>query len=264
MFIDGEQVLGPSFNLIPGHDDMKLVSQEFYVLENHSVEENIFDKMIGYTNEDKQKRANKILNLLELTYLRNTRAKHLSSGQKQRVAIARALAVIPKVLLLDEPFSNLDNLLTQKLFAFITKEVKHKKTSVILITHLAEEALKYADSLAVLDNGKLIQYDKKWEVYYSPKNLRLAGLLGESNIIKKEDLDKRSTIKIKTKLFVRPDKIKHTSSKTKVDLELYISSSTFNGKCFEILGETKSHHTVVIYSDKVLSPDKTFNFLIEK
>src|SRR5690606_25714769 len=100
-----EKVLGPSYNLIPGHEAMKLVSQEFYVLENHTVEENIFDKLIGYTNEDKLKRSIKILNLLELTSLRNTRAKHLSSGQKQRVAIARALAVVPQVLLLDEPFS---------------------------------------------------------------------------------------------------------------------------------------------------------------
>lgn len=263
MFIDGEQVLGPSFNLIPGHDDMKLVSQEFYVLENHSVEENIFDKMIGYTNDDKQKRANKILTLLELTSLRNTRAKHLSSGQKQRVAIARALAVIPKVLLLDEPFSNLDHLLTQKLFAFITKEVKHKKTSVILITHLAEEALKYADSLAVLDNGKLIQYDETWKVYYAPKNIKLAGLLGDFNLLKKEDLDKNSTLRFKTKLFVRPDKIKISTSKTKLDLELTIISSTFNGKCYEVLGETKSGKTIMIYSGKALPLDKTYAFTLE-
>lgn len=264
MFIDGEQVLGPSFNLIPGHDDMKLVSQEFYVLENHSVEENIFDKMIGYTNEDKQKRANKILTLLELTNLRNTRAKHLSSGQKQRVAIARALAVIPKVLLLDEPFSNLDHLLTQKLFAFITKEVKHKKTSVILITHLAEEALKYADSLAVLDNGKLIQYDETWKVYYAPKNIKLAGLLGDFNTLKKEDLDKKSFLKLKTKLFVRPDKIRLSASKGKLDLYLSIISCNFNGKCFEVLAETKSGKTIMIYSGKALPLDKTVAFMIEK
>jgi iron(III) transport system ATP-binding protein len=134
VFLDKKKVLGPSFNLIPGHEDMKLVSQDFYVLENHSVEENIFDKLIGYKNELKQKRANKILKLLELEFLKNTKAKYLSSGQKQRVAIARALAIIPKVLLLDEPFSNLDKLLTEKLFSFVVNEVKEGNTSVILIT----------------------------------------------------------------------------------------------------------------------------------
>ena len=163
---------------------MKLVSQEFYVLENHTVEENIFDKLIGYTNESKVKRAAKILKLLELSNLKDTRAKYLSSGQKQRVAIARALAVIPKVLLLDEPFSNLDKLLTEKLFSFMVQEFKKNNTAVILITHLAEEALKYATSLLVMDQGKIVQAGEKWAVYYKPKNSKLAGLLGDFNIIK--------------------------------------------------------------------------------
>ena len=263
VLLDNEKILGPAYNLIPGHEEMKLVSQEFYVLDNHTVEENIFDKLIGYTNEAKQKRASKILNLLELTYLRSTRAKYLSSGQKQRVAIARALAIIPKVLLLDEPFSNLDKLLTEKLFSFVIKEVKKNKTSVILITHLAEEALKYADTLAVLDNGKLIQHGEKWNVYYKPKNSRLAGLLGDFNILKKEDLHKQSKIKIISKLFLRPDRIKLHSSKTNFDIELKIINCTFNGKCFEILGETKNGHSLIVYSSKKLEIEKSFLFVIE-
>src|SRR6201999_4370740 len=109
------------------------------VLDNHTVQENIMDKLMGYTNEAKEKRALKVMKLLELLHLKNIRAKLLSSGQKQRVAIARALAIMPKVLLLDEPFSNLDKLLTEKLYSFVTSEVRKNKTSVILITHLAEE-----------------------------------------------------------------------------------------------------------------------------
>ena len=263
ILLDNEKVLGPSYNLIPGYEDMKLVSQEFYVLDNHTVEENIFDKLVGFTNEAKQKRAAKILKLLELDYLKSTRAKHLSSGQKQRVAIARALAVIPKVLLLDEPFSNLDKLLTEKLFSFVTKEVKKNNTSVILITHLAEEALKYADSLAVVDDGRIVQMGGKWDVYYKPKNSRLAGLLGDFNILKKEDLEKRSKLKFNSKLFLRPDKVKLTSSKNNIDLRLTILNCSFNGKCFEILGETKNSRSVMVYSNSELDLDKTFSFTIE-
>jgi iron(III) transport system ATP-binding protein len=264
ILLNDDRILGPAYNLIPGHEDMKLVSQEFYVLDNHTVEENIFDKLVGYTNEAKQKRAAKILKLLELNFLKNTRAKYLSSGQKQRVAIARALAVIPKVLLLDEPFSNLDKLLTEKLFSFIIHEVKKNNTSVILITHLPEEALKYADSLAILDNGKIIQAGEKWNVYYTPKNSRLAGLLGDFNTLKKEDLEKRSKLKFKSKLFLRPDKIKQTSSKENADLLLTVLNCTFNGKCFEVLGESKNGNTVVVYSNKKLELDRTFGFVVEQ
>lgn len=264
MYLKNEKVLGPAFNLIPGHEDMKLVSQEFHVLDNHTVEENIFDKLIGYTNEAKQKRASKILKLLELDYLKNTRAKHLSSGQKQRVAIARALAIIPKVLLLDEPFSNLDKLLTEKLFSFVIKEVKKHNTSVILITHLAEEALKYADTIAIVDDGRIIQTGEKWQVYYKPKNSRLAGLLGDFNTLKAEDLNKKSKLKLTSKLFLRPDKIRLCLSPNKCDLSLTILHCTFNGKCFEVLGETQSGRSVMVYSGQGLEEDKTYAFEIEK
>src|ERR1041384_6250551 len=128
----GEKVMGPAWNLIPGNRDMKLVSQEYYVLENHTVAENVYDRLMGYTDEEKQKRTQRILRLLELLSLSGTKARFLSSGQRQRVAIARALALMPKLLLLDEPFSNLDKLLAGKLFAFISKEVRRHKTAVIL------------------------------------------------------------------------------------------------------------------------------------
>ncbi|MEO6305836.1 MAG: tRNA (adenosine(37)-N6)-threonylcarbamoyltransferase complex ATPase subunit type 1 TsaE [Bacteroidia bacterium] len=262
VLFEDKKVLGPSYNLIPGYSEMKLVSQDFYVLDNHSVEENIFDKLIGYTNEAKQKRSNKLLKLLDLVALKNSKARFLSSGQKQRVAIARALAIIPQLLLLDEPFSNLDTILSEKLFAFVTSEVKKNKTSVILITHLADEALKYADTLAVLDNGKILQMGKKWQIYYKPKNTKLAGLLGPFNALKREDLEKRS--KQTSKIFIRPDKLKLASAKTNYDLQLMVINCTFNGKCFEVLGETKNGNPVLLYSPKELETDKFFYFTVEQ
>ncbi len=259
---ENKKVTGPAYNLMPGHPEMKLVSQDFYVLDNHSVEENIFDKLIGYTNEAKQKRANKLLKLLDLVALKNSKARFLSSGQKQRVAIARALAIMPKILLLDEPFSNLDTILSEKLFSFIMNEVKKNKTAVILITHLADEALKYADSLAVLDNGKILQIGKKWQIYYKPNNTRLAGLLGPFNIIKSEDLEKKT--KQKKKLFVRPDKLKLTTQKNAPDIQLVVLNCTFNGKCFEILGETKNGNSVIVYLNKELEQDQVYYFLLDQ
>lgn len=262
VLLDDERVLGPAYNLIPGHENMKLVSQDFYVLDNHSVQENIFDKLIGYTQPAKEKRADKILKLLELTQLKNTRAKNLSSGQKQRVAIARALAIIPKILLLDEPFSNLDKLLNEKLFSFVTKEAKKNNTAIILITHLSEEALKYADTIAIMDNGRLMQSGSKWDVYYKPKNSKLAGLLGAHNTLKKEDLEKTAKIKLRSKLFLRPDKLKLSASKRQCDLLIEISACTFNGKCYELLCETKNHNPLIIYSNKELVVGNRYPFII--
>lgn len=255
VLIGEERVLGPSYNLMPGHKDMSLVSQDFYVLDNHTVEENIWDKLIGYTNEAKQKRSNQLLKLLELVSLRNTKARFLSSGQKQRVAIARALAIIPEVLLLDEPFSNLDKILTDKLFSFIIKEVKKNKTSVMLITHVAEEALKYADRIAVLDCGKITQIGEKWKVFYKPKTVKLAGLLGDYNIIRKEDVDKGQ--KLKPKILVRPDKIKLSATKDTFAIPVTINHCSYNGKCYELLAETKNGHSLVIYSNKEIEPGKS-------
>lgn len=254
--IDNELVTGPAYNLIPGHADMSLVSQDFYVLDNHTVKENITDKLIGYTDEAKQKRSSQLLKLLELTNLGNTQARYLSSGQKQRVAIARALAVIPKVLLLDEPFSNLDKLLTDKLFSFIIKEVKRNHTTVILVTHVTEEALKYADRIGIVDDGKLVQLGEKWDVYYQPKNTKLAGLLGDFNIIRKEDLDKADRNKAKAKMILRPDKFSFTAGKNSFKLPLTVQHCSYNGKCYEVLAETKNGHSVLLYANKELQQEK--------
>lgn len=246
--IGAEKVLGPSYNLIPGHKDMKLVSQDYYVLDNHTVEENIKDVLIGMSNDYKDARCKKILKLLDLQSIAKLQAKTLSSGQKQRVAIARALTVIPKVLLLDEPFNNLDRPLKEKLFSFIIKEIKKKKTALLIITHEADEALKYSNKIGVMDNGKLVQFDSQDKVFYQPKNLKIASLLGDYNVIKKEDLEKHSKITLKKQIVIRPHQLYILQKTDSADLILYNSTLYFNGKCFELYGETKSGKGIVVYA----------------
>ncbi len=246
--IDREIVLGPGYNLIPGHKDMRLVSQDYYVLENHTVEENVKDMLVGYTNEYKDQRTKQVLRLLDLLSLAKSQAKLLSSGQKQRVAIARALAKIPKLLLLDEPFNNLDRPLKEKLFSFIVKEVKKGKTSLILVTHEADEALKYSDKIMVLDAGKVVQFDSRDRVFYKPKNLKVASLLGYYNVINKTDLEKSSRLSLKKQLFIRPHQLYILQKTETADIVLTNNTLYFNGKCFELFGETKSGRGVVVYA----------------
>lgn len=229
---------------------MNLVSQDFYVLENHTVQENIFDKLIGYKNELKEKRASALLKLLELENLKNTRTKNLSSGQKQRVAIARSLAIIPKLLLLDEPFSNLDQMMSAKLFSFLKTEIEKNKTSVILTTHIPEEALRFAHKIAIINDGEIKQIGDKWQVYYQPKNSKLAGLLGNYNSIKSDSFESQSWFKNRKTTLIRPDKIKLCNKPQEADLKLKIVDCTFNGKCFEIKACSKSNQLITIYDFK--------------
>lgn len=242
-----QKVLGPSYNLIPGYPDMKLVSQDYYVLDNHSVLENIKDILVGFTDEYKDKRSRKILKLLELESIKHLKAKNLSSGQKQRVAIARALAAFPKLLLLDEPFSNLDKILKDKLFDFIIHEAQKKHCGVILITHQAEEALKYADRIGLVIGGKIAQIGTKEQVYYKPKNLKIAKTLGDYNVIEYSDFEKTSAyFKNKKRALLRPNQFSDCAKK-EADIIVSVINCFFNGKCYELFVQTKSGKEIIIY-----------------
>jgi iron(III) transport system ATP-binding protein len=246
--VDGQIVLGPAYNLIPGHENMRFVSQDFYVLDHHTVEENIKDKLMGYTNEYKEKRCNQLLRLLDIGNIRNLKAALLSSGQKQRVAIARSLAEIPKLLLLDEPFSNLDLPLRDKIFTYIRQQIKKQHSAVILVTHQPEEALRYADETAVMDNGKLIQNGNTFNVYYQPKNKQVAALMGRYMVLEQEDLLSSKTKLSKSQAYIRPNQLQIVDTKATAHLQVTVTNLFFNGYGFEYFAETKQGNSVYFYS----------------
>ncbi|MES2513810.1 MAG: ABC transporter ATP-binding protein [Bacteroidota bacterium] len=248
IIIDNKLVLGPAYNLIPGHEDMRFVSQDFYVLDNHTVEENIKDKLAGYTDEYKQKRANQLLRLLDLTAFKNLKAVTLSSGQKQRVAIARSLAEFPKVLLLDEPFSNLDLPLRDKIFTYIRQQIKKENAAVILVTHQPEEALRYADETAVMENGKLIQHDATFTVYYHPKTKNVAALMGRYFILEQDDLISSKVKLSKNQTYIRPNQLQIVDTKAQAHIQVTVTNVFFNGYGFEYFAETKQGNSVYFYS----------------
>lgn len=246
--IDEKPVLGPAWNLIPGHEDMRFVSQDFYVLDNHTVEENIKDKLGGYTDAYKQKRSNQLLKLLDLTVHKDIRAVNLSSGQKQRVAIARSLAEFPKALLLDEPFSNLDLPLRDKIFTYIRQQAAKSNTVVILVTHQPEEALRYADEVAVMDEGKLVQHAPTFDVYYHPKNKQVAGLMGRYFILGQQDLVSPHTAFGGKQTYIRSNQLQIVDKKSDAHLCVTVNNVFFNGYGFEYLAETRLGHALYFYA----------------
>ncbi|RZJ59315.1 MAG: ATP-binding cassette domain-containing protein, partial [Flavobacterium sp.] len=126
------------------------------------------------------------LAIVEMTEFANIKAKNLSGGQQQRIALARVLAREPEVLLLDEPFSHIDNFrknaLRRNLFAYL----KQRGITVIVATHDSTDSLSFADETIVIQNGRMVDKAPSKEIYYNPKNKYTASLFGEVNEIRLE------------------------------------------------------------------------------
>ena len=183
IFWNNKEVLGPKYHLIPGMDFMKYLAQDFDLMPFITVSENIGKYLSNLYPEIKKTRINELLNVVEMTDFANVKAKYLSGGQMQRVALARVLALEPEVLLLDEPFSHIDNFrknsLRRKLFAYL----KEKQITTITATHDSTDVLSFSDEVLVMKNGKIIENDSPKVIYENPKSKYIASLFGEVNEI---------------------------------------------------------------------------------
>ena len=182
IIFDGEKLFGPKGNLVPGESKMKFVAQNYDLMPYGTVYDNVGKYISNINLTSKKEKVDELLDIVGLTEYAKVIPKNLSGGQQQRVAIARALAILPKMLLLDEPFSNLDFSrkfeLRDKLFSY----ARENNMSLIISTHNLEEVLPWADKIVVLQNGRLIQNDSPKETYENPYNDYVAKLLGEVNI----------------------------------------------------------------------------------
>ncbi len=183
IFWKDNEILGPKHNLVIGYDFMKYVSQEFDLMPYTSVENNIGKHLSRFYPEEKEQRTNELIKIVELEDFAKTKVKNLSGGQKQRVAIARALAKEPEILLLDEPFSHIDNFKKQSLRRNVFNYLKTKSISCIVATHDKNDVLGFADEILVLNGKKIIAKDKPQELYKNPKSPLIASFFEEFNII---------------------------------------------------------------------------------
>ncbi|MDN5477318.1 MAG: ABC transporter ATP-binding protein [Chryseobacterium sp.] len=187
IIFNGTKLLGPKGNLVPGEAEMKLVAQNFDLMPYATVAENV-GKFISNINLAKKKET--VMELLEVVGLQefaNTLPKYLSGGQQQRVAIARALSVLPKLLILDEPFSNLDFPRKIELRERLFRYVKQHQISLIISTHELQDIMPWLDQIVILKEGRLIQNDSPEETYRHPYNSYVAKLFGEVNIFSEEE-----------------------------------------------------------------------------
>src|SRR5690606_12920779 len=176
-------ILGPKYNLVVGYDFMKFVSQEFDLMPFISVEENIGKHLSNFYPKEKKKRIEELLQVVELTDFRLEKVKKLSGGQKQRVALARALAKEPELLLLDEPFSHIDNFKKQSLRRNLFNYLKEKNITCIVATHDKEDVLGYSDKIIALQGSRIIAHQTPQVLYANPTNNLIASFFGEFNCL---------------------------------------------------------------------------------
>lgn len=170
--------------LAPEKRNIGMVFQNYALFPHMTVLENVKYGLSLKKLEKKviDEKLEKYLNLVGMAQYRERKIAELSGGQQQRVAVARALAIEPEVLLLDEPMSNLDASLRDRMREEIRELQQRLGITTVFITHDQREALCISDRIAVINEGKCIQTGTPFEVYNNPKNEFVATFVGESNI----------------------------------------------------------------------------------
>lgn len=224
-----------------------IVFQDYLLFPHMNVYENIaFGLKMKKVKKDKiDIKVKELLELIKLKDYENKYPSELSGGQKQRVAIARALAVEPKILLLDEPFSNLDINLRHEMREFVLDIQKKKEITMILVTHDKEEALMMSDKIAVILNGQIKQFDTPKNLYKNPNSKEIANIFGERNYMVgciKDGIFKNDIIEINLGFDDNKDNVEIMISKE--DIRIYPGSYEYGNKA-----------TIV---KKVYSGDRTY------
>ena len=181
IFWNQEQVLGPAFHLIPGMKNFKYVAQDFDLMPFTTVADNISKFLSRMYPEESKRRTDELLEVIEMTAFADVKVKTLSGGQQQRVAIARALAKEPELLLLDEPFGQIDNFKKRSLRRMLFSYLKEKNIACIVATHDAEDALSFADKMIVIEKNKIIANSAPQELFRNPKSKYVASLFDDVN-----------------------------------------------------------------------------------
>ena len=179
--IDGQLVADASFNMPPEKRPVGMVFQDLALFPHMTVAENV-----GFGMARADRRPDQINALLDRVGLAGYGPKYphmLSGGEQQRVALSRALAARPKIMLLDEPFSSLDQRLRAEMREFTLDLLAETGTTVILVTHDPDEAMMMADRIAVMDRGRILQEGTPMDLYHRPEGLTVAQFLSDLNIL---------------------------------------------------------------------------------
>ena len=178
VLFESARVPGPLEKLIPGHPHIAYLSQHFELRNNYRVEE-----ILDYGNTLSQKESENLFDICHISHLLTRKTDQLSGGEKQRIALAKLLTTSPRLLLLDEPFSNLDMRHKQVLKGVIDRISDRLHITCLLVSHDPQDILPWADHIIIMRAGTILQQGQPTEIYRKPVNAYAAGLFGKYNLM---------------------------------------------------------------------------------
>ncbi len=177
--LSGSEVSGPEVHLPPERRRVGMVFQDYALFPHLSAERNIAFGLHGLPADAKAARVAELLRVIDLEEARERYPHELSGGQQQRVALARALAPRPELILLDEPFSNLDVDLRERLSQEVRQILKAQGSTALMVTHDQHEAFAMADEVGIMHRGRIEQWDSPYNIYHRPATRFVADFVGQ-------------------------------------------------------------------------------------
>jgi len=231
VLFEDQRVKGPHEVLLPGHPRIAYLSQHFELRNNYSVAE-----VLERVNLLEPEAAQEIYDICRITHLLQRRTDQLSGGEKQRIALARLLGTAPQLLLLDEPYSNLDMIHKNLLKTVIRDIGEEMNITCMLISHDPQDILSWADEVMLMKDGVIVQQGAPQQVYCQPVNTYAAGLLGKYNLL--ESATAKALLagpQPKGKqLFVRPEDLTLGTKNDDRTVKGKVDTVTFYGGYYEL------------------------------
>ncbi|HVW58386.1 MAG TPA: ABC transporter ATP-binding protein [Puia sp.] len=220
VLFEGQRVLGPAEKLVPGHPGVAYLSQQFELPQHLRIEQ-----VLEYANELPEEDAMALFRVCRIDHLMKRRTSQLSGGERQRIALARLLIGAPRLLLLDEPYSNLD-MIHKEIFKSVVRDIGKKlDITCILVSHDPMDALSWADEILVIRDGRTVQQAVPRKIYRQPSNEYVAALFGKYNLLEAGN-GKR--------LFVRPEQFKVGKKAFPAAMKGKVTAVSFWGGFYEV------------------------------
>ncbi len=229
ILFENKVVEGPNEKLVAGHSGIAYLSQHFELPKFLRVEQ-----VLQYANSLSVRESSSLYTICQINHLLQRKTDQLSGGEKQRIAIARLLISKPKLLLLDEPFSNLDMVLRDILKSVINNITRKLRITCMLVSHDPVDSLSWADEIIVMKDGKLVQEGTPEVIYRKPVSEYVAGLFGNYNVLSPAMIKSLNVNPKKAKRIVRPEEVHIKKLKKKNRTSGLVTGIHFLGTHYEV------------------------------